>query len=127
MKKEFYYVGDSETNEILGFNLTEKEKDDLFYDKDTKDGHKSATNRFYGAIAFEVEDDKEMELILRMRKYFKNNVEYSYVILNEKNEWLSSGSKESEQMFISTISHVKEETNDSPMIIYEVLNNGITI
>ena len=72
MSKSYYVVGESKTNKILGFNLTEAEKNELFYHIDKGDGYKSSEGRFYTATDFKVKDLDELELILGLRKRFNN-------------------------------------------------------
>ena len=124
----FYFVGITETKEILGFNLTNEEKDKLFYHKPTKSGALSSDGRFYGMTYFRVKNQEELDLILKLRKSFKN-VRYSYVMLNDNNEWVASGQKETEKQLIDTIHEVRDRYNNPhlPLYIYEVTNSGIKV
>lgn len=126
-QKKYYFVGESKTNKILGFNLTEEEKDKLFYYKPIPSGGMSSEGRFYGATEFRIKNKEEFDLIMNIRSKFKNNVRYSYLILDKDNNWLATGQNESEKMLIETIHEVRDRNNNAEIIIFEVLNNGIII
>ncbi|MEA3295791.1 MAG: hypothetical protein U9Q27_01445 [Patescibacteria group bacterium] len=87
----------------------------------------SSEGRFYGATEFRIKNKEEFDLIMNIRSKFKNNVRYSYLILDKDNNWLATGQNESEKMLIETIHEVRDRNNNAEIIIFEVLNNGIII
>ena len=121
--KYYYFVGVSKTKKILGFNLTEKEKNKIFYHKDTGGGHRSGENRFYGATTFKTANLKDLETVLNLREQFKNCNEYSYIILNSQNKWLATGYKETEKTVFDTI----KKLNTDDIIIFETRGLGIKL
>ena len=128
MSKSYYVVGESKTNKILGFNLTEAEKNELFYHIDKGDGHKGSEGRFYTATEFEVKDLDELELILGIRKRFKDSNNYSYVILTDTDKWVATGSNESEKLMLETIEDAKKSFPDEDkFIIFEVVGKGVSV
>lgn len=129
MKKQYYFVGINETKEILGFNLTEEQKNKLFYHKQMPSGGMSSNGRFYGMTTFRIKNKDELDLILKLRKSFKNNYRYSYIILFDNDECIASGQNETEEILLNTIHKIRDQYNDShlPLYIYEVTNGGIRI
>ena len=124
--KNYYFVGETKTQKILGFNLTEIEKDKLFYNKLTPSGGKTSTGNFYGATEFKVVDADELKRVFELRK-FKNNNEYSYVIVSTENEWLANGFNETEEQVIETIKEVEEINKDVSFYIYEITGQRLEI
>ena len=112
-----YFVLESKTKKVLGFNLTEAEKDELFYHIDKGDGHKSSDGRTYGALEFRVNTQAELEKVLTLREIFKNCTEYSYVIVTDTNEWVATGHDETEQQVLQTIEDAKENSPENDSII----------
>ena len=129
MKDKWYYVvGEAKTGKILGFNLTEEEKDELFYNVEKSNGHRGSENRFYSAFEFKVKDLEEVELLFKIRNQFKNINEYSYVILSDDNEWLITGKNEDEKTLLNTIIDVKADNPDvNEFILIETIGDAITV
>jgi len=119
--KWHYFVLEKETRKVLGFNLTEAEKDKLFYHIDTPSGHKKSDGRSYGALEFKVNGLAELEKVLALRKHFKNCNQYSYVIVTDDNKWVATGYEETEKQVLNSIEEAKENNLDSEVFfIYEI-------
>ena len=66
-----YYFVQNEKDQIVGFNLTAKEKDEIFYSIDSGGGHrKAATGWCWGGVRHKVKTAKELETYLIMRSSF---------------------------------------------------------
>jgi len=126
--KWFYFVLERQTQKVLGFNLTEAEKDELFYHLDTPSGHKKSDGRSYGALLFKVNTQAELEKVLALRQFFKNCNEYSYVIVTDTNKWVATGYKETEKQLLNSIEDAKENCLDAEVFfIYETTSKSMIV
>ena len=122
MENKYYFVGEATDGEykILGFNLTEEEKNKLYYSKRTPSGGMTGEGNYYGALPFKVENVDELIIVLNIQKEFTNkNDSYSYVILSENNKWLASGFNESLEGIYSTIKDMDAIYPDTKFYVFE--------
>ena len=126
--KNYYFVGELETDKILGFNLTEEVKDKLFYHKETGGGHRSSEGRFYSATTFKVVNLEELHLLRSIRNHFKNTGDYSYIILTDTNEWVGGGFEETEYDLLKTIERAKSNfPNVDNFLIFETIGESLSV
>jgi len=126
--KNYYFVGELKTDKILGFNLTEKEKDKLFYHKETGGGHRSSESRFYSATKFKINNLQELHLLRSIRNHFKNTGDYSYVILTDTIELVGTGFEETEYDLLKTIERAKSNfPNVDNFLIFETIGKSLSV
>ena len=127
MKKNNFIVGIYKTGKILGYNLSEEEKDNLFYNIQLGNARSIDGERFYTTSPRKMKDKKEVNLLLSLRKSFKNNRSYSYIILDEDNNWLTTGYGEDEEEILDTIQEIKEEHPDKEIYVFEINRKHLTV
>lgn len=101
--KEYYFV--LEGDKVIGFNLTEKEKDKLFYHIDNGDGHRSSTGRSYGMFTYKCENEQEFKNHLTARDSF---------LTTTKNQWRDSAIDLYEELNIA-YEELKEKNTDGKL------------
>ena len=128
--RRFYFVKNTKTNEVLGFNLTEGKKNKLFYNVDIGVGSKfkSSRDRAYGSTDYKAKSIEDFENLMKIRNHFKNCTKYSYVVLSENGQWLRIRKNNTEAQLMITIKDVKINYPDAgELYIFETIGNSITV
>ena len=128
--RRFYFVKNTKTNEVLGFNLTEGKKNKLFYNVDIGVGSKfkSSRDRAYGSTDYKAKSLKDFENLMKIRNHFKNCTEYSYIIFAENGQWLDMVKNITEAQLMESIKKVKTNyPNAGELFIIETIGNSITV
>jgi hypothetical protein len=115
---DYYFV--LEGDKVIGFNLTEKEKNELFYHIDKGDGHRSSDGRAYGAIKKECEDEEDFTHYLDNRNKF---------LTTKNKDWIDVAVKEY-KFLVKVYNQMKRDKNpmeqETRNLIMELENeNGL--
>jgi hypothetical protein len=121
-----HYVVLDENDKVVGFNLTAKEKDEIFYTIDTGDGHKRSPKGWaWTGIDFKAGSALEVENHLRVRGAY---------LTTTKDQWKDTATALYKQLNIA-YEQLKKENGDghlshliiqiSSVLVNAERNNGI--
>jgi len=126
MENIYYFVTERKTNKILGFNLTEEQKNELFYPNTDKSGrYKIGVGRSYGATNFKITDENELKLLESLRGHFTTHPPYSFIIITNTNKIIARGLNYCEQTLLNVIKLSKNELEENRKQLEDMDINGI--